>query len=90
MGLLKDGGWDESTKRAVWNACRICPGYDAATWRYDRYGTPMKWEQYGNRSSEHGWEIDHIHPQSKGGGDQRSNLQALNWKNNASKSDGQR
>ena len=88
MGLLNEGVWDNGVKLALWNACRPCPNFDAKIWRYDNYGTPMKWGEYGNRASEYGWEIDHIHPTSKGGSDGIHNLRALNWRNNAAKSAG--
>jgi len=45
----------------------------------------MKRDDYGNRNSDYGWEIDHIDPD---GGDDISNLQQLQWKNNVDKSDG--
>ena len=34
-----------------------------------------------------GWEIDHRHPKSKGGTDCPRNLQAVQWKENRTKSD---
>ena len=52
----------------------------------DKCGAPMGYFSYGDRDSESGWEIDHIKPISNGGSDDIDNLQALNWKNNAGKS----
>lgn len=84
----KDGGsWSESTKLAVWEKGREIPGYDAAIWRWDTYGSVMKYSEYGNRNSDYGWEIDHIYPVARGGADDFNNLQPLQWKNNADKGD---
>ena len=47
----------------------------------------MNWSEHGNRDSEHGWEIDHIKAVTNEGSDELNNLQPLNWKNNADKSD---
>jgi len=73
-------------KSVAWNRATIIPNYDCNVWRRDRFGTPMKWSDHGNRDSKHGWEIDHVRPLSKGGVDEHSNLQALHWRNNCAKS----
>lgn len=88
MGLLGEGGWDEATKRAVWNKGKIAGTNDPNVWRLDDCGAWMYYQSYGNRDSQYGWEIDHITPSSQGGSDSVSNLRPLQWQNNASKSDG--
>lgn len=83
---------DERTKLAVWAKGKLVPDqgsshYNPKEWRYDNFGSPMKYSQHGNTSSVHGWEIDHIKPVSKGGTDNLSNLQPLQWGNNRKKGD---
>lgn len=72
---------------AVWIKGRIIQGYDSATWRYDTCGQVMKYSEHGNVNSGHGWEVDHIKPAAKGGGDELANLQPLQWDNNRRKGD---
>lgn len=79
--------WTESTKTAVWEKGVFIEGYDAGKWRRDKCGHAIEWNQFGNRQSEYGWEIDHIYPVAKGGDDAFGNLQPLYWKHNAEKSD---
>lgn len=83
MGLLEAAAALDRKKRLVWEKGRVIPDFDAAIWRWDDYGSVMKFADYGNRNSEHGWEIDHIVASALGGGDGIVNLRPLNWRNNA-------
>lgn len=61
----------------VWKKGWPVEGRDPDLWRADDYGTLMYRWDFGNRSSPHGWEIDHMHPVSLGGSDDLSNLRPL-------------
>lgn len=86
MGYYFNGA-DHALKSAVWWKGKEIEGYDPKVWMHDRYGAVMEWAEHGNRDSKYGWEIDHIKPASKGGSDDLSNLQPLQWENNATKGD---
>jgi HNH endonuclease len=77
----------EQLKREVFNKGEVIPGYDGWRWRRDQCGLVMDYSEHGNRDSKNGWEIDHIFPRSRGGGDHIDNLQPLNWKTNVAKGD---
>lgn len=77
---------NEQTKRAVWEKGTAVPGYDPAVWRLDSCGHLIRYDLHG-QEVEHGWEIDHIRPRSKGGATVLSNLQPLWWKHNRMKGD---
>ena len=81
------GSFNEVEKAAVWNKAAVIPGWDARFWRKDACGAHIKWSDYGNTSSNFGWEIDHIRPVAHGGTDALANLQALHWQNNRNKGD---
>ena len=76
-----------NTVGVVWEKGRVIDGHDPSTWRQDICGDVMKFEDYGNTDSKHGWEIDHIKPVAKEGTDNLSNLQPLQWDNNRRKGD---
>ena len=83
--LLSSNMTDKETIDKVWSKGTPIPGKDSDTWRQDQCSTPMKKDDYGNRDSKTGWEIDHISPSDN---DNLSNLRPLQWENNVNKSDG--
>lgn len=71
--------------KLVWQKTSTVDGLDPSEYRKDRLGRIIRYSHYGRRDSDFGWELDHIVPQSKGGDDKISNLQALHWENNMKK-----
>ena len=55
---------EDQRKLAVWNKGAVIQNYAAADWRRDVLGNAISFAAYGDRTSEHGWEIDHILPAS--------------------------
>lgn len=68
----------------AWCACRPIPNSDRSVWRWDCNGSVIRFADYGDRSSEYGWELDHVVPNALGGASHGGNLRALHWKSNAS------
>ncbi len=79
--------YSDNEVQKVWEKGYEISGLDRKVWQEDSMGNKIKRDEYGNRDSDYGWEIDHIHPKSKGGGDELSNLQPLQWEANMKKSD---
>ena len=77
--------FSDQDKSDVWKKGEEIPGKDPDNIRKDACGSEINREDYGNRDSDQGWEIDHIKPD---GGDDISNLRPMQWKNNVDKSDG--
>lgn len=73
-------------KSKVWDKAKKIRGKDPSQYRKDPYGNVMYFDSHG-KSSDMGWDIDHIKPKSKGGSDATVNLQALNSNINRSKGD---
>jgi hypothetical protein len=71
----------EDLKRAAWG--RTSPVSSANSWdiRKDCLGNLVRYTDFGNRHSPFGWELDYM------GSVAAENLQALNWKAVAARSE---
>ncbi len=76
----------KAQREKAWDNAKKIRGKDPAQYRQDPYGNAMYKSSHG-KSSEMGWDVDHIKPKSKGGKDTTKNLQALNSSTNRSKGD---
>lgn len=84
---LRGNHFTQQTRVAVWQKGKVVAGYDPAKYRMDSCDALIEWDEYGNTTVAQGWEIDHIKPVEKDGGDDLANLQPLQWQNNRGKGD---
>ena len=70
----------------VWEKGTRVPDNNPDVRRKDSATAWIRREKHGNRDSKEGWEVHHIEP---GGGDELSNLQPLQWKNNLGLQEGE-
>ncbi len=71
--------FSDAVVQKVWEKAKPQPGYGPERWRKDECGAWIARDQYGNHGSIYGWDVDHISPVSRGGGDEPSNLRPLQW-----------
>lgn len=71
---------------AVWYRTPTAGDEDPRQFRRDALGNLLRYEEFEKRT-EHGWEIDHVRPVSRGGTDALENLQALHWRANRDKAE---
>jgi hypothetical protein len=78
-------GYTAEDIQAVWEKAKAVDSNDSAIWRKDECGAWIQRMMYGDRTSQYGWEIDHILTQ---GPNDISNLRPLHWKNRTGIGDG--
>lgn len=78
--------FSEETIDIVWGKAKPVDRNDPNIWRKDYAGAWIRRDQYG-KTTDYGWEIDHLCPIIRGGSDDVSNLLPMHWENNRKKSD---
>lgn len=71
-------------KEIAWEKADSIRGKNPNLWRRDSEGNEIYKPAYG-KAGEHGWQVDHKHPTSKGGTENPRNIQALQTKENRQK-----
>lgn len=70
-------------KDAVWKKGRIMQGKNPSKIRKDHYGNEIHYSEHG-KTTEYGWDIDHIIPKAKCGSNDISNLEPVHYNKNRS------
>lgn len=79
--------FSEDKIEQVWQRAKIVANNNPDVFRQDYAGAWIRRDQYGQRNTKYGWEIDHCKPITKGGDDTMGNLYPLHWRNNQKKGD---
>lgn len=83
--LLSASPSKERRQRIIWEKASPVPGLNSDHYRCDDFNLLIKYNEYGNRDSEYGWEFDHYPiPKGLGGPDFLSNLRPLHYRSNIS------
>ena len=77
--MSKPEKFDDLRTLAVWWKAKPIPGFPSAEWRHDQFGRPIRYQEFGSRSSKFGWFIDQVVPAERGGEDHIDNLRPLHW-----------
>lgn len=80
--------YDSEELGQIWQKAAPAPkSWSPSEWRMDAFHALIRRSEYGKRT-EYGWEVDHITPRSKGGGDGVGNLRPMHWMNSTARQDG--
>ena len=80
---------DEKLISKVWAKGQITGSNNPNEYRKDKCGAWIYFSHYSNRSSQYGWEIDHIKFVGHVASDDLNNLRPLQWQNYACKGSGE-
>jgi hypothetical protein len=80
---------DEKLISKVWAKGQITGSNNPNEYRKDKCGAWIYFSHYSNRSSQYGWEIDHIKFVDHVASDDLNNLRPLQWQNYACKGSGE-
>lgn len=91
----KDGTWTPEAIQSVWDKAPFVDANHPEFGKNDPCKACIRRDDYGNKDSAYGWEVDHIFPESKlkDAGvpqsliDHIDNLRPMHWRNNIQKSD---